>query len=123
MGSPTYGKWESVLLDDVDRRCVYIAEGLGHAFMALTDRATVAYLCSEGYSPNREHGIHPADLARSARGPPTSSPLLSDKDAAAPSLEQAMDQGLLPDYEHCQQWYRVRDGALALREGRPTVSA
>src|SRR4051794_4772416 len=44
VGSPTAGRWDAVLLDDKDRRAVYIAEGLGHAFMALTDGATVSYL-------------------------------------------------------------------------------
>jgi dTDP-4-dehydrorhamnose 3,5-epimerase len=46
VGSPTFGSWDLVRLDDIDRRAVYIAEGLGHAFMALTDDATVSYLCS-----------------------------------------------------------------------------
>ena len=44
--SPTFGSWEAVLLDDADRRAVYLGEGLGHAFMSLADGATVVYLCS-----------------------------------------------------------------------------
>jgi dTDP-4-dehydrorhamnose 3,5-epimerase len=51
LGSPTYGEWESLLLDDVDRRAVYISEGLGHAFIALADGSTVGYLCSAPYAP------------------------------------------------------------------------
>src|SRR5690349_24472363 len=50
-GSPTFGQWDSVLLDDVDRRGIYLSEGLGHAFMSLEDDSTVVYLCSTGYSP------------------------------------------------------------------------
>ena len=46
VGSPTFGQWDSVLLDDVDRREIYLAEGLGHAFMSLADGSTVVYLCS-----------------------------------------------------------------------------
>ena len=46
-GSSTFGAWDSVVLDDVDRRAVYLAEGLGHGFCALTDGATMAYLCSD----------------------------------------------------------------------------
>ncbi len=38
VGSPQFGRWEAVRLDDENRRSVFIAEGLGHAFMALTDR-------------------------------------------------------------------------------------
>jgi dTDP-4-dehydrorhamnose 3,5-epimerase len=37
LGSPTYGRWDSVLLDDIDRRSVYISEGLAHGFLALQD--------------------------------------------------------------------------------------
>src|SRR5690554_1677830 len=51
VGSPTFGAWDAVRLDDVERRAVLIAEGLGHAFCALTDEATVTYLCSTPYAP------------------------------------------------------------------------
>ena len=60
VGSPTFGQWEAVRLDDVDRRAVYIAEGLGHGFCALTDDATLTYLCSETYNPTGEHTRAPA---------------------------------------------------------------
>src|SRR5215475_5943880 len=61
VGSPTYGSWQAVRLDEDNRSALYLAEGLGHAFMALTSDATVLYLCSEPYAPMREHGIHPLD--------------------------------------------------------------
>ena len=61
VGSPTFGQWDSVLLDDVDRRAIYIAEGLGHCFVALTDDATVSYLVSAPFNAAREHGINPLD--------------------------------------------------------------
>ncbi|WP_069173124.1 dTDP-4-dehydrorhamnose 3,5-epimerase [Streptomyces griseus] len=105
VGSPTYKQWEAVRLDDVDHRSVYLAEGLGHAFMALTDDATVVYLCSEGYSPGREHGINPLDPALGIEWPADVTPLLSDKDAAAPTLAEAEKQGLLPSYEDCRAYY------------------
>ena len=57
VGSPTFGQWDSVLLDDRDRRSVYISEGLAHGFLALQDDSTVMYLCSAGYNPTREHTI------------------------------------------------------------------
>ena len=63
VGSPTFGQWESVLLDDRDRRALYLSEGLGHAFCSLADGSTVVYLCSTGYNPGREHGVHPLDPA------------------------------------------------------------
>ena len=99
IGSPTYGQWEAVRLDDVDHRAVFIAEGLGHAFLALTDEATVIYLCSTPYAPAREHGIHPLDDRIGIDWPSDIEPLLSDKDAGAPTLAQAERDGLLPRYE------------------------
>src|SRR5690349_24494669 len=61
VGSPTYGQSEAVLLDGSSRRAVYIGEGLGHAFCALSDDATLTYLCSETYNPKGERAVHPLD--------------------------------------------------------------
>lgn len=101
VGSPTYKRWEAVRLDDVDHHSVYMAEGLGHAFLALTDDATVVYLSSAGYSPKHERGVNPLDPELAIDWPAGISPLLSDKDAAAPSLAEAAAQGLLPAYADC----------------------
>lgn len=104
-GSPTFGEWASLELDEHDRRAIYLAEGLGHAFLALTDEATVTYLCSEPYRPEGEHEINPLDPALNIDWPSDVAPLLSDKDAAAPTLAEARERGLLPSYEACLQWY------------------
>jgi dTDP-4-dehydrorhamnose 3,5-epimerase len=103
VGSPTFGQWEGVLLDDADRRAMYIAEGLGHGFCALSDDATLTYLCSESYAPLREHGVHPLDPDLAIAWP-AASPVLSDRDAAAQSLSRARADGLLPDYQECLRW-------------------
>jgi dTDP-4-dehydrorhamnose 3,5-epimerase len=100
VGSPTFGQWESVRLDDEERHAVYLAEGLGHGFCALTEQATVTYLCSSEYRPGREHGIHPLD-AELGIAWPAAVPLLSPKDAAAPSLAEARAAGLLPRCDEC----------------------
>lgn len=101
-GSPGFGRWDSVQLNDESRRAVFIAEGLGHAFLALSEEATVLYLCSVPYIPGREHGIHPMDASIGIAWPPTLEVILSGKDAAAPSLHEAQAAGLLPDYSQCQ---------------------
>ena len=106
VGSPTFGAVDAVLLDDTDRRAVFVAEGLGHAFMALSDQAVVAYLCSTTYSPAREHEINPLDPALGLPWPPDITPELSSKDATAPTLAEAAEAGRLPEYEACQAWYR-----------------
>ncbi|MFF4762995.1 dTDP-4-dehydrorhamnose 3,5-epimerase [Streptomyces sp. NPDC001292] len=105
-GSPTFGEWEAVRLDDATHRCVYLSEGLGHAFMALEDNSTVVYLCSEGYAPQREHGINPLDPRLAVSWPDGLAPILSEKDAAAPTLEEAERQGLLPSFEDCAVYRR-----------------
>lgn len=105
VGSPTFGRWEAVRLDDQDRTALYISEGLGHAFIALTDGAIVSYLCSEVYSPTREHGIQPLDPTIGITWPDEVQPLLSPKDEAAASLADAQEDGLLPTYDACRAFY------------------
>ncbi len=104
VGSPTFGQWEAVELDSESRRGLYLAEGLGHAFCALTEFVTVGYLCSEPYAPTREHGIHSLDPELNLPWPHGSNSLLSPKDAAAPTLNEARESGLLPTFEVCQAW-------------------
>ena len=101
VGSPGFGGWEAVRLDDQDRRSILVTEGLGHAFMALTDECTVLYLCSTPYTPGREHGIQPLDPGLGIDWPTDIEPILSVKDAAAPLLTEALRDGLLPKYADC----------------------
>jgi len=105
VGSPTFGQWESALLDTIDRRAVYLAEGLGHAICSLEDDSTVIYLCSAVYNPAREHAINPLDPQLGLTLPDGLTPVLSAKDTAAPSLSQAAAQGLLPRYDECLRLY------------------
>jgi len=109
VGSPTFGQWESALLDTIDRRAVYLAEGLGHAICSLEDDSTAIYLCSAVYNPAREHAINPLDPQIGLTLPDGHTPVLSAKDTAAPSLSQAADQGLLPRYDECLRLYAELD--------------
>jgi dTDP-4-dehydrorhamnose 3,5-epimerase len=103
VGSPTFGAVDSVVLDDRDRRAIYLSEGLGHAFCALQDDATVTYLCSTPYNPTAEHGVTPVDPALALPWPDGLDLLLSPKDTEAPTLAEAADLGLLPTWQACQQ--------------------
>jgi dTDP-4-dehydrorhamnose 3,5-epimerase len=105
ISSPTYGRWEAIRLDDVNRHAVYIGEGLGHAFMAISDGATVTYLCSEPYNPGREFGIDPLDPEIGIDWPADLEPRLSPKDEEAPSLAEAAASGNLPSYDECLAFY------------------
>jgi len=110
VGSPTFGQWDSVLLDGVDRRAIYLAEGLGHAFVALTDDATVSYLVTDTFKADREHGIDPLDPEIGLVFPPEAGEaLLSPKDTSAPTLSEAAAAGLLPTWDDMRAYYSTLD--------------
>ena len=105
VGSPTFGTWDAVTLDDTGHRSVYLSEGLGHAFLALQDDSTVTYLCSAGYAPQREHTVNALDPALAIDWAALGfggDLILSDRDRAAPTLEQARADGLLPTWAQAQ---------------------
>ncbi len=112
VGSPTFGQWDTVLLDDTDRRAIYIAEGLGHCFVALTENATVSYLVTDVFNASREHGINPLDTDVALVFPPEAgAPLLSPKDTDAPGLAEAAASGLLPTWEATRSFYDSLNGS------------
>jgi dTDP-4-dehydrorhamnose 3,5-epimerase len=114
VGSPTFGKWDTVLLDDQDRRAIYLSEGLGHCFVALTEGATVSYLVTDVYNPDREHGINPLDPEIALIFPDEAGELLlSAKDTTAPGLSEARDAGILPDWESARAFYSSLSGSAA----------
>lgn len=98
VGSPTFGAHVAVELDADRHTAIYIPEGLGHAFVALSEWATVNYLCSAPYAPDREFGVNPLDPALALPFPDTGERVLSDRDAAAPTLAEAQAAGQLPSY-------------------------
>jgi dTDP-4-dehydrorhamnose 3,5-epimerase len=106
VGSPTFGVADAVRLDPAGFRAVYVPAGLGHAIMALEDDTVLSYLCSTTYDPHREHGLDPLDPELDLPWPADVEPLLSDKDRAAPSLDQAREVGLLPRYDECLAYYQ-----------------
>lgn len=107
VGSPTFGQSVSAELSSENRKAIYLPVGVGHAFQALADGSTVVYLCSEPYSPNREHEVHPLDPELAVRWPDGVPRLLSPKDDAAPTMRQAAEQALLPTWEECERHVRA----------------
>jgi len=100
-GSPTFGRWEAVRIDDQDRRAVFLEHGLGHAFMALSPSATAVYLCTSSYAPAADHDVHPLDPEIGIAWPADADIIMSAKDAAAPPLAEVRKSGLLPLYRDC----------------------
>jgi 5-epimerase len=117
VGSPTFGRWESVLLDTENYRAVYLPAGIGHAFIALADDTVMSYLCSTGYDPATEHTVNPLDPALGLPWPPHQEVILSAKDHKAPDLAQAAQTGLLPTWATCQSHYSTLRAALPRSAG------
>ena len=113
VGSPTFGVHDAVELSGDRTRAVYIAEGIGHAFLALEDGSSVTYLVSSPYAPDREFGISPLDPALDLPWPADLELELSAKDEAAPTLEEARAQGILPTMEQCAARYAELRSALS----------
>lgn len=111
VGSPTYGRWASVLMDQRDHRASYLPVGVGHAFVALEDDTVMSYLLSESYVPEHELALSVRDpalgLPMTPDTGPDVEPILSERDRAAPTLAEARRQGLLPDYAHCRRIERA----------------
>jgi dTDP-4-dehydrorhamnose 3,5-epimerase len=103
-GSPTFGAWDAVRLDEENRRAMYVAEGIGHGFVALTDDASLTYLVSEPFNPQREFTIAPLDPALGVDWG-VGDPILSERDRTAPTLEEARALGQLPTWESCVARY------------------
>jgi dTDP-4-dehydrorhamnose 3,5-epimerase len=106
VGSPTFGQVASVVLDDVDRRVLVIAEGLAHGFCALRDNTVVNYLVTSTYDPSAERTLDALDPSLPIDWPTDIGELTrSPRDVAAPSIEQALSQGILPSYDDCVAVY------------------
>lgn len=84
-GSPTFGRWEAVILSADNRRQLWIPEGFAHGFAVLSERAVFSYLCTDVYVKEADAGVRWNDGTIGVDWP-VSDPLLSDKDSAAPML-------------------------------------
>ena len=95
-GSPTFGKSESFILDDIMHESLYISEGFAHGFYVESDQAVFNYKCTESYHPEDEYGINWND-SELKLGLTNKDPLVSEKDQLLPKLKN-IDQNLLPTF-------------------------
>lgn len=93
--SPSFGQWESFVLDDVTHHQLYVPAGFAHGFCVVSDVADVVYLVGSYYDPATERGLawDDPDLAIPW---PTKHPILSDRDRRNPKLPELIDE--LPDW-------------------------
>lgn len=95
-GSPTYGKWEGVILSAENKRQFFIPRGFAHGFLVLSDTAEFCYKCDDIYHPNDEGGLMWNDPAIGIEWPALqgendfdpSKLILSEKDGRLPLLRQ-----------------------------------
>ena len=90
-GSPTYGEWEAVELDDERAARLYVPIGFAHGFCVLSDTADVVYKCSSYYDPALERGIAYDDPDLAIEWPALDL-IVSDRDRQAPRLAQIADE-------------------------------
>ncbi len=95
-GSPTFGKWTAVELDDVSLRRIWIPPGFAHGFCVVSDVADFHYKCTAPYAPASERAVRWDDPALAIPWPLAEAPVLSARDAAAPLLA---DAPVLPAYQ------------------------
>ena len=94
-GSPTFGKWEGVILTAENKKQFYIPEGFAHGFLVLSDEATFQYKCTDYYDPEHEGGIawNDPDVGITWPIEHIDEVVLSDKDQDRQTLKEFIQKG------------------------------
>jgi dTDP-4-dehydrorhamnose 3,5-epimerase len=90
-GSPTFGRWEAVELDDERHLQLYVPVGFAHGFCVLSELADVIYKCSSYYDPEQERTVAYDDPEIGIEWPDLE-PTVSERDRAAPLLAEIADE-------------------------------
>lgn len=93
-GSPCFGRWFGMELDDRDQRMMFIPQGFAHGYLVLSEEADFTYKCTNYYHPASERGVAWNDPEIAIDWPEIGTPNLSTKDERLPTLAQAD----VPDY-------------------------
>jgi dTDP-4-dehydrorhamnose 3,5-epimerase len=91
-GSPTFGEWEAVELDDTAHHQLWIPVGFGHGFCVLSETADFVYKCTAYYDPATEAGIRFDDPDVGIEWPDGIELIFSERDRAAPTLAQVTEE-------------------------------
>lgn len=95
VGSPHFGKWFGVELDDENLKSLWVPPGFAHGFFVLSETADVIYKCTALYDGKDDRGIAWNDRSIGIEWP-TANPIVSDKDAGYEGLSEARKD--LPRY-------------------------
>ncbi|MGW2476177.1 dTDP-4-dehydrorhamnose 3,5-epimerase family protein [Streptomyces sp. NPDC001665] len=101
VGSPDFGRYETLWLHHRGAAAVFVPEGLGHAWLALEDDTAVARHSTRPRTAGSTYTVSALDPALALPWGLTEAPLMSDADLAAPTAQEALAKGLLPAYEDC----------------------
>ena len=86
VGSPTFGRWHGVILNDDNALQFYVPPGFLHGYYVTSERALFGYKTTDTYSPGSEYSVRWDDPTIGINWPLDGPPGLSDKDRAAPLL-------------------------------------
>lgn len=92
-GSPTFGKYFSIILDDTQHKELFIPKGFAHGFVVLEDDTVFSYKCDNYYDKSSEQGIiyNDKDLAIDWHLP-SEELILSDKDKLLPTFKDFLNE-------------------------------
>ena len=117
IGSPTYGKNLQIPLTEENNYALFVPLGVGHGVASEQRGATLYYLVTEAYDPEREFGLFPFDATLGIDWPvEQSAAVLSEKDSAAPHLKEVEER--LSSFNEVRAWEEQMrtDWAEALAE-------
>ncbi|MGS2642368.1 dTDP-4-dehydrorhamnose 3,5-epimerase family protein [Streptosporangium sp. LJ11] len=110
IGSPTFGRSDSAVLDPESFRAMYFPVGVAHAFVALEDDTVMSYMLSGEYVQENELALSVLDPALELPIPRDFEPIMSERDRAAPTLAKVEAEGALPGYAECLRIERTLHG-------------
>jgi len=89
-GSPTFGQWFGLELNETDKKQLFIPRGFAHGFSVLTETAVFTYKCDNVYNKEAERAINPFDSQLAIDWQLDESEYkVSDKDKVAPLFAEA----------------------------------
>jgi dTDP-4-dehydrorhamnose 3,5-epimerase len=98
VGSPTYGTFETVHLAANEERSVLVPVGAAHGFCVTSELAALTYLLTSPFNAELELEINPFDESIGVAWPLSGEPIVSAKDAGAPTLADRLRDGQLPQF-------------------------
>ncbi len=90
--SPTFKKWEGVILSEENKNMLYIPEGFAHGFVVLSDTAEIFYKASSEYSKEHDRGVRWNDPEINIQWNIDFEPVLSEKDKMQPFLKDIIEE-------------------------------